>query len=134
MSDDPSKSKIHVDSDWKAEAEAAKETLAAEEKADGGKHQQQLPDPTLADLINTIAMPAAMALGGYKTPDGKVMPPDLGAAKFHIDLLALLEEKTRGNVTDEESRQISHIVHQLRMQFTTMVTEIGKAAAPAEEK
>ena len=135
MSDEPSKAKIHVDSDWKVEAEAAKEQLAAEEKVQQDQQRGPLPEPAVADLINMIAMPAAMALGGYKTPDGKTMPPDLNVAKFHIDLLALLEEKTKGNLPAEESRQLSAIVHQLHMQFAATVNHLGKdpTATPPEE-
>ncbi len=128
MADDPNAGKIHIDSDWKAEAEAAKEHLAAEEQAEQEGGGEPLPDPTIADLVNMIAMPAAMALGGYKSPDGKMMPPDMGAAKYHIDLLAVLEEKTRGNVSEDESKQIAHIVHQMRMQFAAVVSELGKVA------
>ncbi len=135
MNDEPSQGKIHVDSDWKAEAEAAKEHLAAEEKAQQAQPRGPLPEPTVADLINMIAMPAAMALGGYKTPDGKTIPPDLDVAKFHIDMLALLEDKTKGNLPAEESRQLSAIVHQLHMQFAATVNHLTKdpTATPPEE-
>ncbi len=135
MSDEPGKAKIHVDSDWKAEAEAAKEQLAAEEEAQQDQQRGPLPEPNVADLINMIATPAAMALGGYKTPDGKTMPPDLNVAKFHIDLLALLDDKTKGNLAAEESRQLSAIVHQLRMQFAGVVNGLANTttAAPPRE-
>ena len=135
MNDEPSQGRIHVDSDWKAEAEAAKEQFAAEEEAQQAEQRGPLPEPTVADLINMIAMPAAMALGGYKTPDGKTMPPDLNVAKFHIDLLAVLEEKTKGNLPAEESRQLSAIVHQLHMQFAATVNHLSKdpTAPPPKE-
>ncbi len=129
MSDRPSSGKIHIDSDWKAEAEAAKEQLAAEEEAQQAYARGPFPDPTMADLINLVAMPAALALGGYGTPDGRTVPPDLSAAKLYIDMLALLEAKTKGSVTQEESRQMSGVLHQLRLQYAAVVKEIGRAAA-----
>ncbi|MCP4251489.1 MAG: DUF1844 domain-containing protein [bacterium] len=126
MSDEPGKGKIHVDSDWKAEAQAEKEKLAAEEQA---AQTQPLPEPQVADLINMIAMPAAMALGGYRTPDGQTVPPDLNVAKFHIDMLGVLEVKTQGNLSDDESKALGGLLHQLRSQFADVVTR-GTAPAP----
>jgi len=62
-----------------------------------------------------------MSIGGYRLPDGKVVPPDLNQAKYHIDLLGLLEEKTRGNVSDEEGQTLAAVLHHLRMQFAEAV-------------
>jgi hypothetical protein len=122
MSDEPGEGKIHIDSDWKEEAQRDKERLAEEEKAAEGQARGPLPDPTLADLLNMIAVPAVMSIGGYRTPDGKAMPPDLGMAKYHIDMLALLEEKTKGNLSDEETKTLASVLQQLRMQFTAVAT------------
>lgn len=133
MSDEPTKGKIHIDSDWKQEAEKEKERLAAEEAQEKDK-SGGLPKPTVADLLNVIAMPALMSLGGYRTPDGQVIPPDLGASRFHIDMLELLEEKTKGNLTEEESRQLGGLLHQLRTSFTAVVSEMGKAGGDPEAK
>ncbi len=128
MSDEPSAGKIHIDSDWKAEAEASKEQLAAEEQERQASARGPVPDVAMADLINLLAMPAAMAVGGYATPEGQTVPPDLNAAKLYIDMLALLEEKTKGNLTPEETRQMGGVLHQLRLQYSAMVSEISKAA------
>jgi len=133
MSEEPDKGRIHVDSDWKAEAQEKKEELAAEEKASAGAKRGPLPAPTIADLLNLIAMPAAMALGGYRTPEGQTVPPDLAAAKYHIDLLSVLEEKTRGNLSEEESGTLSTLLHRLRMQFTESVTQAASAPPPQKE-
>ncbi len=126
MSDEPGQGKIHVDSDWKAEAQAEKEKLAAAEEA---AQHQPMPEPQVADLINMIAMPAAMALGGYRTPEGQTVPPDFTVAKFHIDMLGVLEIKTQGNLTDDESKALGGLLHQLRSQFAEVVTR-GMAPAP----
>ncbi len=126
MSDEPVPGKIHIDSDWKAEAQAEKEKLAAEETA---ARDQPLTEPQVADLINMIAMPAAMALGGYRTPEGQTVPPDLTVAKFHIDMLGVLETKTQGNLSDDESKALAGLLHQLRSQFAEVVTR-GMAPPP----
>ncbi|MCH7814379.1 MAG: DUF1844 domain-containing protein [Planctomycetes bacterium] len=126
MSDEPVPGKIHVDSDWKAEAQAEKEKLAAEEEA---AQDQPVPEPQVADLINMIAMPAAMALGGYRTPEGQTVPPDLTVAKFHIDMLGVLETKTQGNLSEDEAKALAGLLHQLRSQFADVVTR-GVAPPP----
>ncbi|HUU82133.1 MAG TPA: DUF1844 domain-containing protein [Phycisphaerae bacterium] len=136
MSEEPGKGKIHVDSDWKQEAERDKERLAAEEEKAEDQKRGPLPQPTMADLLNMIAVPAVMSIGGYRTPEGKVMPPDLSLAKYHIDMLELIEEKTKGNLGPEEGQMLAGILHQLRMQFTAVATgqvpDLGEAP-PKEE-
>ncbi len=131
MSDEAGTGKIHIDSDWKEEAQRDKERLAEEEKASDAAEHGPLPEPTLADLLNMIAMPAVMAIGGYRTPEGKVLPPDLNLAKYHIDVLEVLEEKTKGNLTDEEAKILASTLHQLRTQFTMVVS--GQVPAPMPE-
>jgi hypothetical protein len=132
MGDEPGSSKIHVDSDWKAEAQEAKERLAAEERA--AEAEMRAPGqeitPGLADLINIIATPAALGMGGYKTPDGQVIPPDFSLAKYHIDVLGVLEEKTKGNLSDDEAKMLKTVLHQLRMQFTEIVAAATAAPPP----
>ena len=122
MSGQPGQDKIHIDSDWKEEAERDKERLAAEEEAAQGEQRGPLPQPTLGDLLNMIAVPAVMAVGGYRTPEGKVMPPDLNLAKYHIDMLEVIKEKTEGNLSSEETKMLAGVLHQLRMQFTAVAT------------
>lgn len=131
MSDEAGTGKIHIDSDWKEEAQRDKERLAEEEKDSAASETGPLPQPTLADLLNMIAMPAVMAIGGYRTPEGKVLPPDLNLAKYHIDVLELVEEKTKGNVTDEEAKMLSSTLHQLRAQFTMVAS--GQVPEPMPE-
>ncbi|MCH8146908.1 MAG: DUF1844 domain-containing protein [Planctomycetes bacterium] len=120
MSDDGS-SRLHIDSDWKTEAAREKERLAketAEQPApDGGAPGQ----PVFADLINMLAMQAAVALGGYKGPGGESIPSNPEAAKHHIDLLDVLDEKTKGNLSDEEKRVLDTVLYELRMQYVQIV-------------
>ena len=108
MSDEGS-SRLHIDSDWKTEAALEKERLAKEtveeSVAAGGVPGQ----PVFTDLINMLAMQAAIALGGYKGPGGDAIPSNPEAAKHHIDLLDVLEEKTKGNLSDEEKRVLDTV-------------------------
>jgi len=60
---------------------------------------------------------AVMALGMMPDPMSGETSANKDAAKFHIDMLSVIEEKTKGNLTSEESESLSSILHQLRMAF-----------------
>ena len=124
---DESESKLHIDSDWKSEAAQEKERLAAEEQA---RPSPAPGEANLVELINLLAMQAAIALGGYQGPGGERIPGNPMAAKHHIDLLEVLEKKTTGNLTDEEKRMLDAILYELRMQYVQIMSG-GKRTPPA---
>jgi hypothetical protein len=75
------------------------------------------------DLVQVLASQALMYMGAIPDPQsGKafISPP---MAKAHIDLLGVVEDKTKGNLTAEETQLLQGILHELRMQFV----ELGKA-------
>ena len=132
MSEDPPK--LHVDTDWKAEAQAEKEQLAAKaaEKTQGGDPAQQgeLPAADFKSLMGLLASQAIMGLGAYTDPQSGGVVVDLPGAKFAIDLLGVLEEKTKGNLTEEEAAEIGKVVTELRSRFVQiaqLVAQQGQA-------
>jgi hypothetical protein len=62
-------------------------------------------------------MAAMMYLGKMVRPDTGQVDRNLDAAKFTIDLLGMLEEKTKGNLTAEESQLLQQVVTTLRLNF-----------------
>ena len=62
------------------------------------------------------------------------MPVDLDMAKHIIDTLAVLEEKTKGNLTPEESGLLNEYLYQLRMLFVAVQTQVKQQRQPQEEK
>lgn len=62
-------------------------------------------------------MAAMMYLGKMVRPDTGQIDRNLDAAKFTIDLLGMLEEKTKGNLTAEESQLLQQVVTTLRLNF-----------------
>jgi len=124
--------KLHIDSDWKAEAAREKERLAAQEKT-----QKQSTDsataPAFIELLNLLAMQAVISLGGYQGPGGERIPANPAAAKHHIDLLEILEKKTAGNLSDEEKRALDSVLYELRMQYVQAVSapRVGAPKGPA---
>jgi hypothetical protein len=115
--------KIIVDDDWKAEAKQEKERLAEE----AGK-QEALPDPTFAELINMIAMQAMVGLGGMSGPGGERIPPSHEIAKHYVDMLQVLEDKTKNNLTDDEKKLLDQVLYEIRMRYVQSAS--GGAVPP----
>ncbi|MEE8106397.1 MAG: DUF1844 domain-containing protein [Planctomycetota bacterium] len=75
------------------------------------------PDPSLRVIVSTFATQAAVALGQIANPATNQTEIDLGRAKFNIDLVQVLKEKTAANATEEESKYTDDCLYQLRMLF-----------------
>lgn len=74
-------------------------------------------DASLSTLVLSIASSAAMALGLAPHPVSGKIEKDANLARFNIDLLSMLNEKTKGNRTADEDRFITTILQDLRMKF-----------------
>ncbi len=115
--------KIIVDEDWKAEAQREKEILAAQEKAEKKKTQEEkqargpLPQGNFAALISMLTTQALFALGLLQVKGQEKKEPDLEMAKYNIDILETLEEKTKGNLTKEEETVLANTLNELRMGY-----------------
>jgi len=86
---------------------------------DAGKtpSPDKLPPPSMALLIATFASQASVAFGHVPNPiDGKT-EIRLDLAKHAIDMLAVLEQKTMGNLTGEEASMLENVLHQLRLAY-----------------
>ena len=73
--------------------------------------------PSFLDLVGTLQFGAMAHLGMIQTPDGKRSPVNLPAAKDSIDLLGILQEKTKGNLTREETEALGEGLYHLRMAY-----------------
>ena len=125
---DETEAKIHVDDDWKAEAQREKQRLSEEAKA----HEEaarQWPAADLMGLINSLAMQAVYAMGGMEDPRSKQRIVDLGMARFQIDMLAVIEKKTEGNRTEEESQLLEDALANLRMSYVQLVKAVKAQGA-----
>jgi hypothetical protein len=58
-----------------------------------------------------------MQLGEIKPPDGVHIPIDIDAAKRTIEVLAMLQDKTKGNLSEEERGLLEEVLHTLRISF-----------------
>jgi len=119
----PEEKKLIIDEDWKsqvaAEKRQAKQEPITAPKADGAEGGGEIPMPpaSFEMLLTTLATEALMALGQIPHPlTGKVeLHPD--QAKYLIDTIEMLGEKTKGNLTPDEQQMVELLLHQLRMAF-----------------
>ena len=95
-----------------------------------------LPPATFNFLVLSFKMQAEMQLGLLHFGEEKDRPePDLHIARHTIDLLAMLQEKTRGNLSIDEQRLIENAVTELRFRYVQATQEqAGKASAPKPEE
>lgn len=76
-----------------------------------------LPPPSLKTFISGLAGQVLISLGLFEDPSTGKKEVNLEAAKYSIDLLQILHDKMKGNLTDEEEKLIGVILHDLRMRY-----------------
>ena len=104
-------------------AESIKAAASAAEQAYNQTklgHAPQLPEASFLALAEMLAGEAAMCLGLAQTPDGGKLPIDLETARHMVDMLGMLEQKTKGNLNAEEESVLENILAYLRMQFVAL--------------
>lgn len=125
--------KIIIDSDWKDQVAQEKEQLrkqasdlptgaadASHPSDDSESYQGEIPDASFLILIVNMASQAMAALGQIPDPLDGTIHVDLEVARFHIDMLSILQEKTRGNLDSEEARYLESTLSQLRLAFVAV--------------
>jgi hypothetical protein len=126
------KPEIVVDSDWKEQVQAEKEAArkAAEEQPHEEQTADQLPPPSFQLLVSSLATQTLMAMGQIPDPEGK-MTAQLDHAKHAIDMLAMLETKTKGNLTGDEATMLDQVLHELRMAYIAISKNPAAVQDPA---
>jgi hypothetical protein len=95
--------------------------------ADESPNQQRAPAINFVAFVLSLAHTTAVHLGDTEDPvSGRKIEPHLPAAQQMIDILSLLEEKTRGNLTPEERQLLEQLLYELRVRFV----EVSKVGAP----
>jgi hypothetical protein len=90
--------------------------------------EQELPLPpaTFEWLVISLSMQAEMFLGRIQT-DEERPTINLNAAQHYIDMLAMIQEKTKGNLTLDEQRMLENSLTELRFRFVMAAEEKRKA-------
>jgi len=68
-------------------------------------------------LILSLASTAVLAMGLEKNPQTGQFEKDLKMARFHIDMLLMLKDKTKNNLTDDERQYLEHVISDLQIKF-----------------
>lgn len=90
--------------------------------AGGSAAQRTVPLPPVdfAGFLLGLGQMALMHLGEMSEPQTGERRPDLNQARHAIDLLDLLEEKTRGNLSDEEANLLSYLRSDLKLRYVRL--------------
>lgn len=116
------KPEIVVDEDWKSQAEAEKQKLVDTEQSapaggEAGKGPRSLPSASFGVLVSSLVTQILFALGAIEDPHTKKRYLDLALAKHNIDMLSVLEEKTKGNLTEQEKKMLDSALYEVRMAY-----------------
>ena len=120
----------------KEETVATEESVAAETTAEPAEERESpaksaaspppLPAASFELLVMSLGVQAQMELTAPN--DDEAPPPNLDMARHTIDLLAALKEKTKGNLSLEESRRLDNTLTELRFRYVQRVNEINEKA------
>ena len=159
------KSSLHVDTDWKKQAQEEKRKLAEEAekrkvqatapagvvggsasaaaatapppggaqaagrqagaRGAGAAGQRELPQASFATLVQSILTQVLFYLGDLSTRGQEPMI-NLDMAKHNIDTLSVIEEKTRGNLSDEEKRLLDAALYEGRMRYVALASRYAE--------
>lgn len=135
MDEQPSgeKPKIIIDEDWKTQVQAEKEAAkqapeagepvapeAASEPTQPGADfpdDPEMPPASFEMLLTGLATEAMMSLGQIPNPITGEAKVRRNQAKYLIDTIGVLQERTQGNLSPEETQAIDGLLHQLRMAY-----------------
>ncbi|MCL4846464.1 MAG: DUF1844 domain-containing protein [Acidobacteria bacterium] len=81
------------------------------------EHMEQQPGVTFANFIVSLGATAAIHLGDVADPSVGTTQVNLPAAGQMIDILAMLQEKTKGNLAADEQQLVDDLLYELRMRY-----------------
>ncbi len=136
---------LHIDTDWKKQAQEEKKRLTEQEqkkaaaqvaakpspaepagmpRAGPGRGERGLPPATFTTLVQSIVTQVLFYLGELSAR-GAEPSMNLDMAKHNIDILGVLEEKSRGNLTEEEQRLLDGALYESRMRYVSIAQQIA---------
>jgi hypothetical protein len=126
--------KIIIDEDWKSQVAAEKEAAERQSRSQAPPAETapsgeagQTPEASFDLLVTTFVTEAMVGLGQIPHPISGALHFDPSHARFAIDMLEVIAEKTKGNLAPDEERGLQDVVHQLRMAYVA----VSSAPPPA---
>ncbi len=116
---------MKVESETKAKAQNLTESVEPDATFEGESDENEIPgaeDPaSFVNFLSTLATNAAAALGAIPHPATGQRSLDLETGKYWLDVLGMIQEKTKGNLHPQESRLFEGLLGDLRMQYVQLV-------------
>ena len=110
-----------TDKEEQKKTEAASAGAAGKETSEGRERRQdekiQLPEINFSSFLLSLSTSALMHLGEVPDPVTQKVDKNLPLAKQSIDMLGMLKEKTRGNLTADEEKLMDHLLADLRWRY-----------------
>ena len=113
---EPVEEKAREEEEAKGEKEAPEKPPKPEAET-AAKEETQLPEVNFSTFVFSLSSSAFFHFGEIPDPATGAKEKNLPMAKHSIDILSMLEEKTRGNLTDDEEQLIKNILYDLRMRY-----------------
>ena len=110
------KIKKSIDESWK-------ETISKEKQAAQNSNEAAVPDANFSLFVSTLTLQASISLGTIPNPVTKKTEKNLTQAKFIIDTLSMIKDKTVNNLDTEEQRMLENALYELRMQYVNVCKE-----------
>ncbi|MCX5657666.1 MAG: DUF1844 domain-containing protein [Candidatus Omnitrophica bacterium] len=101
-----------IDESWKERAEKEKQ-----EHATGNINN--MPEPDFKLFLSSLGMQALIALGELENPVTNKKELELNQAKYLIDIIGVLKDKTRNNLDKDEEGMLENLLYQLRTLYVT---------------
>jgi len=79
--------------------------------------EEKKQDVLFFQLVLMFQTAAMQQMGKLMNPLTKKVEKDLNQVKFSIDVLGMIQEKTKGNLTQEENQFLDHVIYELRMNY-----------------
>jgi hypothetical protein len=142
MAEQPS---LHIDSDWKKQAQEEKRRLAEEEqkktaaappsaplastpagaapaRVPRGRGQRELPPAGIPTLVSQLLTQTLMYLGEVAAMGGEPIL-NFDMARHQVDTLAVLDEKTRGNLSEDEQKVLDTALYEAQTRFIAVASQ-----------
>ncbi len=98
-----------IDNDWKSQIE--------KERKEAKQENQTYHEPNFSLFLSSLSMQAMIALGKLENPITKKIEKNLEQARFLIDTLGIIKEKTKNNLLPEEEKILDECLFSLRMLY-----------------
>jgi hypothetical protein len=127
--------KIIIDEDWKAQvaaekAQQQKPSESSDVQTQSPPQDFELPSASWELLLTTLATEAMIALGVVPHPSTGQPVQHRNQAKYLIDVIEMLRDKSKGNLTPDEAQLTENLLHQLRMTYVGIEIPASSGSNP----